>query len=306
MVKGTDTTIQGGTEAEVGLMVGTLMNAGTTLTCNIHPGSQYFPLPTSTSTSTQEGGEEDSAEETTHNGEGASSSPTSLLNPSTLPQLSLPQTRARNLLALLIQPPDYPPNTPEKRNLIRGADLKAGAGPGPSPEVGPLLNIPLEAGAVVRIRAEEDATREYRRRQPSQDEDIRTWHSLSARPERFYPSQLPRLALNYYMRKLVHDAPFAFNPLLFCLYDQHGAAIQKRDSWITSSWPLAKEPTRPLSQDPLELERVAVQEGHRQNINRLEGSLEALCSGDEETVAGHLFDALLVQIHEYADMEARR
>jgi hypothetical protein len=58
--------------------------------------------------------------------------------------------------------------------------------------------------------------------------------------------------------------------------------------------------------DPLEVERVTVQEVYRENANRIQGGLEALCSGDHQAAASHLFDALFVLNHEYADMEARR
>jgi hypothetical protein len=76
--------------------------------------------------------------------------------------------------------------------------------------------------------------------------------------------------------------------------------------WINSSWPLAKQVTRALSTDPLEAERVQVQEIYRESVNRIQGSLEALFSRDHHTAAQHLLDALVVLTHHMADMEARR
>jgi hypothetical protein len=76
--------------------------------------------------------------------------------------------------------------------------------------------------------------------------------------------------------------------------------------WITLSWPLAKEVTRPLSSDPLEMERVAAQEVFRESANRIQGSLEALFSRDYQTVAQHLLDGYLVLTHRMAESEARR
>jgi hypothetical protein len=108
------------------------------------------------------------------------------------------------------------------------------------------------------------------------------------------------------MQMLVHDSENGYNPLLFCLYDEHYNNIRKRDMWINSSWPLAKQVTRPLRADLLEAERVQVQENYRESVNRIQGSLEALFSRDHLTAAQHLLDALVVLTHHMADMEARR
>jgi hypothetical protein len=108
------------------------------------------------------------------------------------------------------------------------------------------------------------------------------------------------------MHMLVHDAENGYNHLLFCLYDEHLKAIRKRDAWINSSWPLAKQVTRPLSGDPLEVERAQVQEIYRESVNRIQGGLEALFSSDPQAAAQHFLDALLVLTHQMADMEARR
>jgi hypothetical protein len=75
--------------------------------------------------------------------------------------------------------------------------------------------------------------------------------------------------------------------------------------WIKSTWPLAKEVTQSVTSDPLEQERMAVQEVFRESVNRIQGRLAALCSQDNEAVAGCLFDALLVLTDHMADTEAR-
>jgi hypothetical protein len=51
---------------------------------------------------------------------------------------------------------------------------------------------------------------------------------------------------------------------------------------------------------------VAVQEVLRESVNRIQDSLDALCSQNNEAVAGHVVDALLVLTHHMADTEARR
>jgi hypothetical protein len=151
------------------------------------------------------------------------------------------------------------------------------------------------------VRGDEELRDTRRRPTPPRDEDVKVWHSLSARPEQFFYSQLPLLGLNPYMKMLVHDSESSFNPLLFCLYDQHYDAIRKRDMWINSSWPLAKEAAQPLSSDPLELERVAAQVVYWESANRMEGGLEALFSRDYQTAAEHLLDGYLVLTHRTAE-----
>jgi hypothetical protein len=172
---------------------------------SVLPGSSYFPLTlTAHPPPFQEGEREPEVE-----------SGLASLRPT--PSLSVPRQtsslldQARTLLTRLIQPPQYPPQTPENRLL--GGETGQGAGVG----TGVGAGIPLEAGAMVKgVRGEEES-REYRRRPPPRDEDVRTWHSLSGRPEAFFRTQLPFLGLNPYMRMLVHDSDFSFNPLLFCL-----------------------------------------------------------------------------------------
>ena len=193
------------------------------------PGSSYFPLPIRhriregqaevemDGTTEEEVGEEEIMDPE----EMAVIGSTQTAGPRTQPREGgRDMDQVKRLAALYAQPSEWPPQTAEERTA--GAELGMAW----------VANI----GTVTRARPEEDGTDNRRRTRyvPTQDESTRVWHSLTARPEQFFPSQLPEVGANTYMRRLVHDTSTSFVPALFCLYPEAHQAIRKRDAWIRS------------------------------------------------------------------------
>ena len=196
------------------------------------------------------------------------------------------------MTASYAQPTEWPPQTAEERTA--GAELG--------------MAWSANIGTVTRARPEEDGMDNRRRTRyvPTQDESTRVWHSLTSRPEHFFPSQLPFVGANTYMRRLVHDTSSSFVPALFCLYPEAHQAIRKRDAWIRSTWPLWKEVATPMTTDASEGERCETQEMARMTGNRILGGLEAMFAGDMVAAVPHLLDAYFAITNFGAEVEARR
>jgi hypothetical protein len=137
--------------------------------------------------------------------------------------------------------------------------------------------------------------------------DTKSWHKLAARPEIFFQLKIPRLAMNAYMRQMVHGVDRSFNPLLYVLSQEGFKAVYRRDQWIRSTWPLFRERAQPYENGgPFDKERMEAEQIYMNNANRASGAIDAFGAGDADAGLAHLFDVYHVNAHMAAEMEARR
>jgi hypothetical protein len=109
------------------------------------------------------------------------------------------------------------------------------------------------------------------------------------------------------MRALIQGSSRTFNPLTFVLYPEAQAAIQRRDKWIRSTWPIFQEAITPaVIPNALDTERMEMERTFMDTANRCEVVFDAFAAGDSEAGAAHLLDAMVVSIDKAADPETRR
>jgi hypothetical protein len=155
--------------------------------------------------------------------------------------------------------------------------------------------------------AEEGDSRKRRTKDSDPNTDTRVWHRLSSRPEMLLSSTIPRIGLNAYMRRLIQGSSRTFNPLTSVLFPEALAAIQRRDRWIRSTWPLFQEAITPAAiPNALDAECLEMERTFMDNANRDQAAFDAYAAGDSEAGAAHLLDAMVVSVDKAADLETRR
>ena len=166
------------------------------------------------------------------------------------------------------------------------------------------MEWPTYVGTVVRVVETAEGRKKHRTIRV--EESTRKWHASGATPEQFFPTRLPQISLNTFMRRFVFDSDTSFVPTLFVLYPNALLATHKRDSYARCTWPLWITVTTPLSQDPLELERCEREEVCRVNGNRLLAGMEAMLMGDLFAALAHFLDAYFHLTHVGAETDAKR
>jgi hypothetical protein len=199
-----------------------------------------------------------------------------------------------NFVVNQAQPREEPPETLERRQN-RDA-LESG--------------VNAYMGRTITLKEAEyggDDNRKKRNVEVDPNMSTKVWHTMSIRPERFFVSQVPRVGMNAYMRRLIQGTGRSFNPMHFVLLPDGMQAIRRRDRYIKSSWPLIKETLVPaVNSNELDVERMAVEQVLMDTCNRLSGSMDALDFGDAEVALSHMKDAYMVALNTLADMEAKR
>jgi hypothetical protein len=192
------------------------------------------------------------------------------------------------------QPSEEPPESIERRRGRESLDS----------------GVSTFMGRMITLRDAEYGSDDTRKRR-SDDVDpnmaVNKWHTMSSKPERFFPSEVPKMGMNAYMRRLIQGTKRMFNPLAFVILPEGMTAIRKRDRYIKSSWPLIKEKLIPAAvANELDTERVNTEQTLIDTANRMSGSMDAIEYGDVESGLSHLKDAYLVVINAVADLEAVR